>query len=163
MSTTSTGTAVVTLPADDQILIVREFAAPAAAVYRAWTEPELVSRWWAGTMGTMVSAEMDVRVGGTWRWVMTANEGFEVAFHGEYRELVPGERIVSTEVYEGIPEADAAYAVNTLDLVEADGRTTLRILVQHRSRQHRDMHVESGMESGMQVSLDFLERVAVTL
>jgi uncharacterized protein YndB with AHSA1/START domain len=160
MSTTTKGSAVVTLPADDQILIVREFAASAAAVYRAWTEPELVERWWAGTMGHVTSAEIDLRVGGTWRWVMEANGGFEVAFHGEYRELVPGERIVSTEVYEGMPDG---YAVNTMTFAEADGRTTLSILVQHQNKAHRDVHIESGMEEGMQTSMDALEEVAVSL
>jgi uncharacterized protein YndB with AHSA1/START domain len=158
--TTTRGSAIVTLPADDQILIVREFAAPAASVYRAWTEPELVTRWWAGTKGTVTSAEIDLRVGGTWRWVMEATGGFEVAFHGEYRELVPGERIVTTEVYEGAPEG---YAVNTLEFTEADGRTTLRMLVQHQNQEHRDMHVQSGMEGGMQTSMDALEDVAVGL
>ncbi|HEX6389282.1 MAG TPA: SRPBCC domain-containing protein, partial [Solirubrobacteraceae bacterium] len=116
--TTSSGTAVVTLPADDQILITREFAAPPHLVYRAWTEPDLVQRWWSGQRGKVVSAEIDLRVGGTWRFVMTANEGFEVAFHGEFLELVPGERIVQTEVYEGMPNARA---VDTLTFTEVDG------------------------------------------
>ncbi|MFR9806625.1 SRPBCC family protein [Pseudonocardia sp. RS010] len=160
MGTTTRGSAVVTLPADNQILIVREFAAPPAAVYRAWTEPELVKRWWAGSMGTVTSAEIDLRVGGGWRWVMEATGGFEVAFHGEYRELVPGERIVTTEVFEGMPEG---YAVNALDFAGSGGRTTLTILVQHQNKQHRDAHIESGMEGGMQTSLDALEDVAVSL
>ncbi|WP_181781711.1 SRPBCC family protein [Pseudonocardia pini] len=163
MSTKTRGSAVVTLPADDQILIVREFAAPAAAVFRAWTEPELVKRWWAGTKGTVTSAEVDLRVGGGWRWVMEANGGFEVAFHGEYREIVPAERLVFTEVFEGIPDADAAYAVTSLDIVESGGRTTVSMLVQHQTREHRDMHVQSGMEEGMQTSLDALEDVAAGL
>jgi len=163
MTTTTRGSAVVTLPADDQILIVREFAAPAAAVFRAWTEPELVKRWWAGTKGHVTSADVDLRVGGTWRWVMEATGGFEVAFHGEYREIVPGERLVFTEVFEGIPDADAAYAVTSLDFTEVDGRTTLSMHVLHQTRAHRDMHVESGMEEGMQTSLDALEDVAVAL
>lgn len=160
MGTTTRGSAVVTLPAADQILIVREFAAPAAAVYRAWTEPELVKRWWAGSMGTVTSAEIELRVGGRWRWVMEANGAFEVAFHGEYRELAPGERIVTTEVFEGMPDASA---MNTLDFVESDGRTTLTMLVQHQNQEHRDAHIESGMEGGMQTSMDALEDVAVSL
>ncbi|GAA1875708.1 SRPBCC family protein [Pseudonocardia ailaonensis] len=163
MSTTTRGSAVVTLPADDQILIVREFAAPAANVFRAWTEPELVKRWWAGTKGTVTGADVDLRVGGSWRWVMEANGGFEVAFHGEYREIVPGVRLVFTEVFEGIPNADEAYAVTALDFTETDGRTTVRMLIQHQTQEHRDMHVQSGMEEGMQGSMDALEDVAVTL
>jgi uncharacterized protein YndB with AHSA1/START domain len=91
---------------------------------------------------------------------MVADGGFEVAFHGEYREIVPDERIVSTEVYEGMPEAEA---LNTVTLTEADGRTTLTILVEHASQEHRDAHVESGMEDGLQDALDLLEEVVISL
>src|SRR6202171_5186668 len=103
----SSGTAKVTLPTDTQILITREFDAPRHLVYRAWTTPELIKRWWSGDRGEVTSADVDLRVGGTWRYVMTANGGFEVAFHGEFRELVTNERIVSTEVFEGMPDAEA--------------------------------------------------------
>src|SRR5919206_1841670 len=99
-----TSSATVTLPRENQILVTREFDAPRHLVYRAWTTPELVRRWWSGRRGEVTSVEIDLRVGGTWRYVMVANEGFEVAFHGEYRELVPNERIVSTEVFEGMPD-----------------------------------------------------------
>ena len=157
---TSSGTATVTLPADDQILITREFAAPRHLVYKAWTTPELVKQWWSGQRGKVTSVEIDLRVGGRWRYVMVANEGFEVGFHGEYRELVPNERIVSTEVFEGYPDAAS---MNTLTLTEEDGRTTLTILVQHQSREHRDAHIDSGMEGGMQQSMDLLEQVAISL
>jgi uncharacterized protein YndB with AHSA1/START domain len=157
---TSSGTATVTLPTDEQILITREFDAPKHLVYRAWTTPELVKRWWSGGHGEVTIAEIDLRVGGMWRYVMIANEGFEVGFHGEYREIVPDERIVSTEVFEGMPEGEA---LDTLTLTEADGRTTLSILVQHSSREHRDAHINSGMEAGMQKSMDLLEQVAVSL
>jgi len=151
---------VVTLPEDTQILITREFDAPARLVYRAWTEPELVRRWWSGDRGEMTSAEIDLRVGGTWRFVMTANAGFEVAFHGQYRELVPAARVVSTEVFEGMPDAEA---LDTVTFTEADGRTTVRMLVQHSSQEHRDAHINSGMEEGMQESLAYLEEVARSL
>ena len=97
---TSSGTATVTLPTDEQILITREFDAPKHLVYKAWTTPELVKRWWSGERGEMTIVEIDLRVGGAWRYVMVADGGFEVAFHGEYREIVPNERIVTTEVYE---------------------------------------------------------------
>ena len=105
MAVTSSGTAKVTLPTDEQILITREFDAPKHLVYKAWTTPELVKRWWNAKRGEMTVAEIDLRVGGTWRYVMVADGGFEVGFHGEYREIVPNERIVSTEVYEGMPDA----------------------------------------------------------
>src|ERR671919_2700108 len=102
VAVTSSGSAVVTLPADTQILITREFDALKHLVYRAYTEPDLIRRWWSGERGEVTSVEVDLRVGGRWRYVMTANEGFEVAFHGEFREIVPNERIVNTEVYEGV-------------------------------------------------------------
>jgi uncharacterized protein YndB with AHSA1/START domain len=156
----SSGTAKVTLPADEQILITREFDAPKHLVYKAFTTPELVRRWWHANRGEMTVAEIDLRVGGKWRYVMVADGDFEVGFHGEYREIVPNERIVSTEVYEGMPDAEA---VNTMTLAESDGRTTLEILVQHASKEHRDAHIESGMEAGMQDAMDLLEEVAVSL
>jgi uncharacterized protein YndB with AHSA1/START domain len=160
---TSSHTAVVTLPTDTQILITREFAAPKHLVYRASTEPELIKRWWAGERGEVTSVEVDLRVGGRWRYVMTANGGFEVAFHGEYKEIVPNERIVHTEAFEGIPDPDEAAAEVTTTFVEKDGRTTLTILVQHKSQENRDMHINSGMEGGMQEAMDKLEQLAVSL
>ena len=162
----SSGTAVVTLPTDTQILITREFDAPRHLVYRAFTTPELVKRWWGGERGEVTSAEIDLRVGGTWRYVMVANGGFEVAFHGVYREIVPNERIVSTEAFEGLPEGldpDEEASLNTLTLTEVDGRTTLTVLVEHRTREGRDMHINSGMEGGMQEAMDRLEHVAISL
>ena len=159
-SMTSSGTATVTLPTDEQILITRDFDAPRHLVYEAYTTPELVKRWWPGRRGEMSSAEIDLRVGGRWRYVMVASEGFEVAFHGDFREIVPNERIVTTEVFEGMPDAEA---VDTVTFTEADGRTTLEILVQHASKEHRDGHINSGMEVGMQEGMDLLEEVAVSL
>ena len=156
----TSGTATVTIPTDEQILITREFDAPKHLVYKAWTTPELVKRWWSGERGEVTSAEIDLRVGGGWRYVMTANAGFEVAFHGEYREIEPNERIVSTEVFEGMPDAGA---LTTAAFTEADGRTILTILVEHTAKAHRDAHINSGMESGMQESMDRLEQVAVSL
>ena len=156
----SSGTATVTLPTDEQILITREFDAPRHLVYRAWTTPGLVRRWWTARRGEVTIAEIDLRVGGMWRYVMVADGGFEVAFHGEYREIVPNERIVSTEVYEGMPDGEA---LNTMTFTEVDGRTTLTILVQHTSKEHRDAHINSGMEDGLQDAMDLLEEVAVSL
>jgi len=159
----SSGTAKVTLPADTQILITREFDAPKHLVYKAWTTPELVRQWWTAKRGEMTVCEIDLRVGGAWRYVMVADGGFEVGFHGEYREIVPNERLVSTEAYEGIPEPDANASLNTLTLTEVDGRTVLSVLVEHPTKEGRDAHVESGMEAGMQDAMDLLEEVAVSL
>ena len=160
---TSTGTATVTLPTDEQILITREFDAPRHLVYEAWTTPELVKRWWNAKRGEVTVAEIDLRVGGAWRYAMVTEDGFEVAFHGEYRELVPNERIVSTEAFEGVPDADANATLNTLTLTEEAGRTTLTVLVQAPSKEVRDAIVESGMEAGMQDAMDLLEQVAISL
>ena len=166
MAATSSGTATVTLPTDEQILITREFDAPKHLVYEAWTTPELVKRWWNAKRGEVTIAEIDLRVGGKWRSVMITEGGFEVGFHGEYREIVPNERIVSTEVYEGLPEGvteEEGATVNTMTLTEDHGRTTLTILVQAASKESRDAIIESGMEAGMQDAMDLLEEVAVSL
>jgi uncharacterized protein YndB with AHSA1/START domain len=164
---THSGKAKVTLPTDTQILITREFDAPAHLVYEALTTPELIKRWWAGRRGEVDEVEIDLRVGGSWRYVMTATGGFGVAFHGEYRELVPGERLVTTEVYEdpdGQWKADPDFhSVNTVTLAEADGRTTMAVLVEHTKPEHRDGHINSGMEGGMQEAYDALEEVAKSL
>src|SRR5438552_10706023 len=88
MAVASSGTAVVTLPTNTQILITRDFDAPRHLVYKAWTTPELIKRWWSGDRGEVTIAELDLRVGGSWRYVKTANGGFEAAFHGEYRGIV---------------------------------------------------------------------------
>jgi uncharacterized protein YndB with AHSA1/START domain len=160
MTQTTSGTAVVSLPTDTQILITREFAAPKHLVYQAYTTPDLIKRWWGGDRGVVTSVEIDLRVGGGWRYVMTANGGFEVAFHGEYQEIVTNERLVTTEVFEGMPDAQA---VNTLTLSEKDGRTTLTLLVQHAQQQDRDLHINSGMEAGLQEAMNHLEQVALSL
>ena len=165
MTVASSGTAKVTLPADDQILITRDFDAPKHLVYKAWTSPELVKRWWHANRGEVTVAEIDLRVGGTWRYVAVADDGSEVAFHGEYREIVPNERIVSTEVYEGVPQPDEGPeqgTVNTATFSEADGRTTLTILVHAPSKDVRDAIIASGMEAGMQDALDLLEQTAAS-
>ena len=163
--TTSSQKAKVTLPAEDQILIRREFDAPRELVYKAFTTPELVKRWWAANRGEMTVAEIDLRVGGRWRYVSVVPGGLEVAFHGEYREIVPNERVVSTEVFEGapVPDPEAAGTLNTTTFTEADGRTLLEILVECPSREVRDAIIDSGMESGLQEALDLLEQLAQSL
>ena len=160
----SSHTATVTLPTDEQILIEREFEAPKHLVYKAFTTPELVERWWTAKRGEMKTCEIDLRVGGKWRYVMETPDGMEVGFHGEYREIEPDERIVSTEIFEGMPEGvPEEAAVNTATFTEENGRTKLEILVQHSNKQFRDMHIESGMEAGLQDAMDLLEEVAVSL
>lgn len=152
------GSATVVLPSDTTILITRSFDAPAALIFRALTEPELVTRWWGFEDAQWEVCEIDLRVGGTWRYVVRqpceSEPDREVAFHGEYRELDPPHRLVSTEVFEGVPEGEAVVST-TLD--EVDEVTTMRVLVQHSCKEHRDGHVESGMEVGMQVSYNRIE------
>lgn len=156
-ATASSRTAKVTLPAADEILITREFDAPAAHVFKVWTTPELVRRWWHAKRGEVTVCEIDLRVGGQWRYAMIAR-GMEVAFHGEYREIVENERLVSTEVYEGAPDFPA---LTTTTFEERDGRTTVSLLVKHGDQASRDMHIQSGMEDGLQDALDLLEQLAI--
>jgi len=160
MTAANSRTASVTLPTDQQILMTREFDAPKHLVYRAWTTPELVSRWWTGQRGRMTVAEIDLRVGGTWRYTMVANGGFEVAFHGEYLEILPTERIVMTEVYEGMP---GPAALVTVTFTEHDGRTTLSVLMALPTKEVRDAVLQSGMEAGVQESWDRLGEIAASL
>lgn len=163
MTATTTHSAVVTFPADTQILVTRDFNAPPHLVYRAHVEPDLVKRWWAGERGVVDSAEIDLRIGGRWRYVMTASEGFEVAFHGAYRELVPNEKIVCTEVFEGVPDGDSDPALCTYTFADLGGRTRLTVLTEVSSLQVRDMIIATGMETGMQEGMDALEKVARSL
>ena len=155
--------AVVTVPTDTQILIERDFAAPQHLVYKTFTTPELVSKWWVGRRGEMKVCEIDLRVGGKWRYVMIAHGKFEVAFHGEYREIVPTERLVWTEVYEAVPDADAHPTVCTMTLTQIGNRTKLSVLVQCESKDQRDAIINSGMEGGMQEAYDLVEEIAISL
>jgi uncharacterized protein YndB with AHSA1/START domain len=159
----SSGSAKLTLPTDEQILITREFDAPKALVFKAWTTPELVRQWWSAKRGETTVAEIDLRPGGKWRSAMVTDDGIEVAFRGEYREVVPDERIVSTEIYEGIPNGEASATLNIVTFTEADGRTTLTLLIEAPNREVRDAIIESGMEDGLQDALDLLEELAVSL
>ena len=168
----SSRTAMVTLPTDQQILITREFDAPKDLVYRAWTTPNLIKQWWSGSQGITTLAEVDLRVGGSWRYVHRDHDGFEVAFHGEFREIAAAERIVFTEVYEGAsqpvdgdtyPPGKEDGTLNTVTFEEEAGRTTLSLLVECPSKEVRDAIMESGMETGMQEGWTKLEQVARSL
>jgi uncharacterized protein YndB with AHSA1/START domain len=159
MAAASSRTATVELPTDEEILITREFDASRHLVYRAWTTPELVKRWWSGGRGEVLSVEIDLRVGGAWRYVLAAGEGPRAAFHGEFTEIVPDERIVHTEVFEGMPDARA---LTTVTFAETGGRTTLSILVHYGNAADRDAHA-TYMEDGLQDALDLLEQTALSL
>jgi len=163
VTVSTTRRAVVTTPTDTQIVISREFDAPRHLVYKACTTPELVKQWWGGDRGEVTSAEIDLRPGGKWRYVMQANGGFEVAFHGEYREILTNQRIVSTEIYEGAPDPEVNGTLNTMTLEDKGGLTLLTTAVQTPNKFVRDAIIESGMEGGMQESFDHLEKVAQSL
>lgn len=157
----TSGTTTVTTQGDREILITREFDAPRELVFRAWTTPQLVRRWWTARRGVMTVCEIDLRPGGRWRFVMTATKGDEeVEFYGEYREVSAPERLVSTEIYAPFPDDPA---LNTLTFEERGGRTVARLLVAHETPEARDMHLRSGMEDGLRDALDLLEEVAQTL
>jgi uncharacterized protein YndB with AHSA1/START domain len=160
---TNSGSAKLTLPGDTEIRITREFNAPKDLVYRAVTSPELVKLWWSAKRGEVTIAEIDLRQGGKWRYVMSTPEGMEVAFHGEYREIVPNERVVTTEEFEGAPDPENNGTLNTMTLEESDGRTTLTVLIQCPNGYVRNAIVESGMEAGLQDAYDLLEEVAISL
>ncbi|WP_163543418.1 SRPBCC family protein [Occultella kanbiaonis] len=164
-ATTTKGTAVLTLPSDTEILVTREFNAPRHLVYRVFTEPDLIRRWWAGQRGTVTVADVDLRVGGAWRYALVAGGGFEVGFHGEYLEIVPDERIVCTEIFEGMPGGEGSGEATriTYAFTETDGRTTLDVLTACESIQTRDVIISSGMEVGMQEGYDLVEELAVEL
>jgi uncharacterized protein YndB with AHSA1/START domain len=162
-TTASSGTAVVTLPTETQIHVTRDFNAPRDLVYRALTEPDLIRRWWNARRGEVTICDVDLRVGGAWRYVMVTPDGTEVAFHGTYREIVPNERLVYTEIFEmpGISDDDAT--VNTVTLEEHDELTTMTSVTECHTAETRSMIIETGMEAGMQDAYDLLEELAISL
>ena len=155
----------MTLPADEQILITREFDAPRDLVYRAWTTPELVKRWWAGKRGEVTSAEIDLRVGGRWRYVMSPTAGSRspsTASTARSSRTSGSSRPRSTRA-RPVPDPDASATLNRATFAESDGRTLLEVLVECPSREVRDAIIDSGMEGGMQEGMDLLEQVAQSL
>ena len=153
--TAESKTAEVSLPSDTEILITRWFRFPMEVIYRAWITPNLVRRWWGAGRGT-VNVEMDFRVGGRWRYVLVADDGSQFAFTGVYREIVPWQRIVYTEIFEDEPDAEAQ---TTVTFVAADGGTRLAILVGYRRQEERDAH-RHYMTDGLEEALDLLQRIA---
>ena len=157
MTTTSNrhGSATVSLPSDTEILITRAFDAPASLVFKAFTTPELVKRWWGFDSSQWLVCDIDLRVG---RHVAVRHQegDMEVGFHGEYREIDDPHRLVSTEVFEGVPRCrlrqhDDARRGRRRDDDDDAG--------QARHQEHRDGHLQSGMEGGMQISYNRLEDV----
>jgi uncharacterized protein YndB with AHSA1/START domain len=151
---------VVMFPTEKQVLITRDFDAPRNLVYRAWTTPELVRLWWSGERGEVTTTDIDLRVGGCWRYVLVALDGTEVAFRGQYREIVDGHRLVYTEMLESAPDAEA---LTTVTFAELDaGRSRVQILIQYETRGERDAHRDY-MGDGLIEALVLLERAALTI
>jgi uncharacterized protein YndB with AHSA1/START domain len=146
MNPKNDATLSLTFPTEKELLIKRTFDAPRQLVFEAITQPEHVRRWYGPSYLTLTVCEIDLRVGGKWRYVLQAPDGSEHAFSGEYLEIAPPERLVCTEWYEAIPGAEY---VATVTLEEQEGKTILTNLLRYKSQEHRDGHIGSGMEAGM--------------
>jgi uncharacterized protein YndB with AHSA1/START domain len=148
----------ITLPSDTEIKFTREFDAPPHLVWEAMTKPEHVRRWWNCMEGyEMPVCEIDLRVGGKWRYQIVDQQGKEVGFHGVYREIVAPRRLVNTETFDPFPENETVVS-HTL---EAHGQKTLLVAVQQcGSKETRSAILASGMEVGAALAYDLLEDVA---
>lgn len=152
----------VTLPSDTEVCVRRSFEAPVDLLWRAYTDAELFQRWCLGPPGwTMPVCEMDVRVGGTFRWRWRSDEdGKEFGFHGEYREVECHAKIVNTEVYDpgdmGVSMGDEPTVV-TVTFDEQDGTTTMTTVVRYASQADRDAALASGMTDGMEMTYERLD------
>jgi len=153
----------VTMPSDREIAMTRVFDAPRTLVFDAHTKPELVKRWLLGPPGwTMPVCEIDLRVGGKYRWVWRSdNDGSTMGIGGVYREIVAPERLVTSERFD-----EAWYpgeGLNTLVLVEKGGRTTLTQTMRYESKEARDAVLKSGMEKGVEASYDRLGELLASM
>jgi uncharacterized protein YndB with AHSA1/START domain len=160
-SAANSKTFTVTTPSDQEIKMTRLFDAPRQLVFDAMTKPEHVRQWW-GQLGEGYSVpvcEVDLRVGGAWRFVNRHPKG-EVAFYGEYREITPPSRVVFTEIFEQFPDT---VSVVTAVLTEEGNKTRLTATVRYPSLEVRDMVIASGMSRGAGISYDRLEDLVVSL
>jgi uncharacterized protein YndB with AHSA1/START domain len=153
----------ITTPSDREIRITRRFDAPPTLVWDAYTRPELLKRWLGAMPGwSWAVCEMDVREGGRYRWAWRGPDGAELALGGEYLEVVPGERLVSTERYD--QQWYEGDAVGTVEFTESQGRTVLVTTLRYASKQVRDAVIQSpatsGMESGYLVLDELLASIA---
>ena len=151
-------TFTVTTPSDCEIRMTRLFDAPRQLVFEALTKPEHVRRWWGilDAGHSVPVCEIDLRPGGKWRFVGRTPTGDIPAFYGEFREIVPPERIVQTEYFEPYPDAGA---VNTTLLTEENGKTRITVTSVYPSKDVRDMVLQTGMDKGAAISYDRLEDV----
>ena len=150
----------VTTPSDHEIALTRVFDAPRQLVFEAMTRPEHVRRWW-GILDERYSVtvcEIDLRVGGRYRFVGTTPDGTEVPFTGVYREIVAPERLVQTEIYD-VPMARDHEGVITATFTESGGKTTVHSVIRYDSKQTRDIVIASGMERGVETGYDEIENM----
>ena len=152
----------ITTPTDREIVLTRTFKAPRALVWDAVTKAEHVRRWYGCAAFTFSTCEIDLRVGGSYRYTMRTTDGIEHTMTGVYREIVAPERIVHTERYEttGFTSPDALV---TMTLTEQGGRTRLQSAILHPNKDSRDGHLNSGMENGARETFDRLETLLATL
>jgi uncharacterized protein YndB with AHSA1/START domain len=151
----------VTTPSDVEIRMTRLFDAPRRLVFEAMTKPEHVKQWW-GRLGDGYSVpvcEIDLRVGGAWRFVNRHPKG-EAAFHGEYREVAAPNRLVFTEIFEAFPDS---VSVVSMELTEESGKTRMTTTVRYPSREVRDIVLGTGMSTGAGISYDRLEDLVAEL
>lgn len=140
-------------PSDREIVMTRVFDAPRRLVFEAWTNPEHLPHWMLGPEGwTMPVCKIDLRPGGAWHFAWRHSDGTEMEMHGVYREIVPPERLVSTESWGG----DWPETLNTVVLSEEDGKTTVTITVLYPSKEARDAALKTGMKQGMSLSFNRL-------
>lgn len=161
-SAAHSGTFQCTTPSDTEITLTRLFDAPRDLVWEAMTKPEHVRQWW-GHLDERYSVpvcEIDLRVGGKWRFVGRGPDGDIPAFYGEYLEIDPPGRLVYTEIFEPFPDGGSLV---TQRLDEEDGKTRLTVTARYDSRATRDMVLGTGMEKGAAISYDRLEDVVRTL
>ena len=150
----------LTTPSDREIVVTRVVAAPRRLVFEAYTNPEHVSNWMLGPEGwTMPVCEIDLRIGGVWRFVWRRDDGTEMAMRGVYREIVPPERLVSTDSWGG----DWPETLNTLILTEEAGKTRITQRVLYPSREARDAALKTGMLEGMTMTFERLEEYLATI
>jgi uncharacterized protein YndB with AHSA1/START domain len=158
----STGKLIITTPSDREIAMTRVFNAPRKLVYDAWTKPDLLKRWLGAFGGwELAICEIDLKVGGSYRYVWRNLDGSEMGMRGVYQEITPFERIVCTEVFD-----QAWYdggAVDTLTFVEKDGKTTATTTVLYASKAVRDAVLKSPMEQGVAAGYDKLEAILATI
>jgi len=148
----NTGTLKVTTPTDREIVLTRVFDAPRSLVFDAFTKPELLKRWFGPRGWSLAVCEVDLKVGGTFRFVLRGPDGTNMGMRGVYREIVPPERSVHVESFDDFPGESLVTAV----LVEQGGKTTLTATVLYASQEVRDAVIQSGMEHGAAESYDKL-------